>query len=396
MTLTPEIIIELLARRERKEPLEEAEQRLLEMWDEGRMDARSLADRRAFEQWAVRQSLAMTGSRSPRTRTLPRTRPRKLRALLPGLAAATLLLCAMAGWLITHDRPRSGDATRQRVVFAAMDPGEDGSWLQTSRGARIRLDHLVRGAIVCREGGQVLRKRDEGLLVWEPTSQDGAEPTAEYCLSIGKKHRPWQLQLGDGSSIVVAGGSTFCFPGERAQETGGYSLSGAAFFDIKPDPTRPLEIRLPEGNLVRVLGTDFSLEAPVRAAGTRVMLFSGKLQWVHGRDSLMLKPGQQGRIIDGQSVVRELPDSAGIPSWANEVGYFDFYNTSFEQTLDQVARWYGCTISNPAGLQGVAVTGKMLKGRSPADVVRAIDQLERGFVSLQLRENSIVVSRFVR
>ncbi|MCD8081028.1 MAG: FecR domain-containing protein [Bacteroides sp.] len=84
------------------------------------------------------------------------------------------------------------------------------------------------------------------------------------------------LQLPDGSTVTLNGGTTLSYPQQFGKKIREVRLQGEAFFDVQHDPGKPFVVYSEEIR-VKVLGTRFNVEAYPNEESVTVTLESGKV-----------------------------------------------------------------------------------------------------------------------
>lgn len=84
----------------------------------------------------------------------------------------------------------------------------------------------------------------------------------------------YKLQLPDGSDVTLKPGSSVQYAQDFGNDSRSLELKGEAFFDVKPDPTKPFTINV-EGTEVKVLGTSFNVNP---TEGVEVKVATGKVK----------------------------------------------------------------------------------------------------------------------
>ena len=104
--------------------------------------------------------------------------------------------------------------------------------------------------------------------------------------------------LNDGSVIYIAQNSLFTFPKEFENNSRNVSLSGEAFFDIKPNPDKPFIIETDE-TFIEVLGTAFNVKTQ---NGTHFELIVNR-----GKVKVTLKsdPSRSEFVVAGEKITTE-------------------------------------------------------------------------------------------
>ncbi|GAA3931257.1 hypothetical protein GO495_15610 [Chitinophaga oryziterrae] len=110
--------------------------------------------------------------------------------------------------------------------------------------------------------------------------------TAVLHVPAGKSYH---LILSDGTSVWINAATTVTFPltfGDIRE----ISLSGNADIDVAKNAHKPFWVHLPN-SVIQVLGTRFRASSHDGMEG--VSLMSGKVKYIKGKDTMMLKPGEE-------------------------------------------------------------------------------------------------------
>ena len=158
-----------------------------------------------------------------------------------------------------------------------------------------------------------------------------------------------ELILSDGTLVKMNAASTLRYPQEFAPDKREIYLEGEAYFEVVPDPKRPLIIHGTEAN-VRVLGTAFNVNA-FPGKPMEVAVRSGKVNMVShsgaGKDVLMVPMMKKG-VSDKLEGTWEIQNAeAGDFDWLE--GKIIFNETPLSEVVEELQRWYGVsiTLENP-------------------------------------------------
>lgn len=380
MKSNQELIAELLKRFDEGQPLDEKEKRMLEAWFEMMGDPRVMRNLRAEEQWMVKRAMGVEGlaeSNPPMEGAASLRRPMRWIRLVA--AAAVMIVCWGSWWLMRPvQRPQAGK------VAVGVEAGR----LELIDASRINFGRLRVGAIISRRGACVISKGENDELVFQ--RQEGATGDEGWYRVLSGK-RAIQLQLPDQSMVRLDAGSSIQFPQEVRVGDKDWKLSGRALFDITKAPDVPLVIQLPDGSSIQVLGTCFIAESSGQNSVTRVCLFSGSVRMANRDDSIVLRPSQMVAMAGGRVELQDMRDSSRPTGWARLNASFRFENTPLAEVLRQVSAWYICSVSNPAKIRGITITGSMSKAESLERTLAAIERAETGHVRLKLLGSVILV-----
>ncbi|MBU0765459.1 MAG: FecR domain-containing protein, partial [Bacteroidetes bacterium] len=106
-------------------------------------------------------------------------------------------------------------------------------------------------------------------------------------------------RLPDGSTITLNNNSEIHYKEDYNSTSRTVEISGEAYFEVKPDATRPFIVQAGEAS-VRALGTSFNVRAMENADEISVNVSTGKVQFYHVEEktgdtaSVTLNPGEKG------------------------------------------------------------------------------------------------------
>jgi transmembrane sensor len=147
-----------------------------------------------------------------------------------------------------------------------------------------------------------------------------------------------QVELDDGSSILLSGSSSFSMVGELDSRHVKFER-GAANFSIQSDPSKPFIVDLDNLEVV-VTGTTFEIRKSREEI--RISLFEGSVR-LRNAQSLSseegkMKPGERVTIhLSDNSVSRSLFDIASQPSWIHK--RLDYKNAPLSEVVQDINRY---------------------------------------------------------
>ncbi len=120
-----------------------------------------------------------------------------------------------------------------------------------------------------------------------------------------------EYTLPDGSVVALNSGSKLVFPKRFTGNTREVSITGEAFFDVKPDASKPFIINA--GNAqVKVLGTSFNVSAYPENETVEVVVATGKVQVterngesLNENNQVLLVPGEKGTLFSKNSLLEK-------------------------------------------------------------------------------------------
>ena len=178
-----------------------------------------------------------------------------------------------------------------------------------------------------------------------------AEQLAEAKRITTYHDKEYWVTLDDGTLVHLNYNSRLIYP-EKFGDRRDVILEGEAYFMVAKDKSRQFVVHTPQGD-VKVYGTEFMvntaermetrLESPTGESryhqATSVVLIEGSISFTpESGNELMMSPGQKLVADKGQLLVTTT-DTAPYVAW--NTGLFVFKNSTLENLMDVISRWYG-------------------------------------------------------
>ncbi len=152
------------------------------------------------------------------------------------------------------------------------------------------------------------------------------------------------LQLPDGTSVILAGGSQIKYPENFQEDLREVFVSGRAFFDVVHNEQKPFVVSTPKLD-VQVLGTRFSVTAYPSEPIVKTVLVSGSVKvMLNDQDQeALLKPDEQFIYDSKNKSARIEPiDARNITAWIYGKQFFD--QDDIYTVCKELEYWYGVDI----------------------------------------------------
>lgn len=271
--------------------------------------------------------------------------------------AAILILAAglSAGYIFRNsdtDRTQAltGKTGLPAVGAADILPASSQAILTTANGSRIVLNELDSGTITTQAGVKVCKTKD-GKVVYQfgtqvkNTQTDEAAPadkhrneTATNTITTPRGGQ-YQLILVDGTKVWLNAASSLVFPVNFQGSSRTVTLTGEAYFEVAKSKTRPFIVHTGDID-IQVLGTHFNVNAYQNNKGVVTTLLEGSVRLHKGNVRRVLKPGQKGTTLFGQSDISvQRADLNQVMGWKNGNFIFD-ESMSIADIMKEVSRWY--------------------------------------------------------
>lgn len=156
------------------------------------------------------------------------------------------------------------------------------------------------------------------------------------------------ISLPDGSVVTLNSNSKLTFPRLFSGNTREVSITGEAFFEVKPDASRAFVITA--GNAqIKVLGTSFNVCAYPEEATVDVVVESGKVQVTYvakaqtTANNLILSPGEKGTVSNKDfTLEKSVNADRNISAWRTR--QFVFEETPLSDVVAALEKVYFANI----------------------------------------------------
>jgi ferric-dicitrate binding protein FerR (iron transport regulator) len=197
-----------------------------------------------------------------------------------------------------------------------------------------------------------------------------------------------KILLSDGSTIFLNSASTVTYP-ENFQTNRKVTLDGEAFFEVAEDPSHPFTVES-KGITTTALGTSFNISTFNKQDKVAVTLITGKVKvnQLGSKQALELNPGEESILAIDELVLEKYkinPQERIL--WTN--GVLKFQNTSFDEMISVLERWYGVSISVKGTSQADLATGTFDNNESLRNVLHVLSE-SMGF-SYELNEKKVEI-----
>lgn len=266
-------------------------------------------------------------------------------------AASVLLIMCVATWYIVKQPETSSPATVASIP--ELFPASDGPILMLANGKQLVLDSMNNGVIAIEEGTAISWM--DGKVVYKPAIS--ANQDLNYNKMSTPKGRQFQLVLPDGSVAWLNAESSIEFPTAFSGKFRDVSITGEVFFEVAKKSNTPFRVNIGKLAQIQVLGTSFNVNAYANESQIQTTLLTGSVKLVTAANTagVVLSPGEQARLITGQSTsawkIEKNVDIDRVMAWRK--GIFNFEGLRLQEILRQLERWYEFTVvyrKEPSGM----------------------------------------------
>ncbi|MDO6434761.1 FecR domain-containing protein [Flavitalea sp. BT771] len=299
-----------------------------------------------------------------------------------GWAAAILLLISVGGYLFYHsERPTPVDNTNNNIAHSSSNdvaPGMTKAVLTLADGSRVTIDSARSGQLAVQ--GRTTVQHEHGAITYNSITpskiQTNVKALLYNTLTTNRGEQSPPLTLSDGTKVWLNALSSIRFPVAFTGSSRDVAITGEAFFEIAKNPSMPFHVTTKEID-VEVLGTQFNINAYPGEPDIRTTLLEGSVRIVSGPShSLILEPGQQARVQDGISLVKN-PDIDQALAWKR--GIFDFDHANLQTVLRQLARWYDIEVKFDGNVPVRSFHGKITRDLNLSQVIQLLQDVDVKF-----------------
>lgn len=274
---------------------------------------------------------------------------------------AAILVLSLSTWYLLQDQKI---IQKPQVAQTSIEPGGNKATLTLADGRTI--------ALSSRQGGIVA---GEKITYTNGTPVADAVATADdQILSL---HTPkggtYSITLPDGSQVWLNAATTIKYPAHFAADARIIQLEGEAFFHVKPAFRKngekvPFRV-ITDHQEVEVLGTQFNVNSYREQAATKTTLVEGKVSVNDKNNYKILTPNQQAVTIAGNTKVRKV-NAYNYTSWRD--GKFSFDGKTFEETMNEIARWYDLDVVYENGIPKEELSGDAYRNQNIRSLFRIL------------------------
>ncbi|MCR9012887.1 FecR family protein [Gabonibacter chumensis] len=298
----------------------------------------------------------------------------------PYAAMLVLLLSVSLYWYMQQNA-----GIPEEKIMAVL-PGSSKAVLLLSDGKQVDLsrDSLFRLKEV---NGAVIEKDTAGKIRYVAKGEEAGEEIGVNTILVPRGGE-YFLQLSDGTKVWLNSDSKLVYPVVFGKENRSVRLEGEGYFEVAKDESRPFLVQ-GRGAQIRVLGTHFNVSAYEQQEKVVTTLVEGCVRISNGRDSLLLKPGEQA-VSDATKIDVRQVDVRTYVAWKS--GVFEFEKMELQQITAQLGRWYDVEfIYSDESLRHILFTGAADRHRDMSVLLGMIEKLSK--IQFIKKDRIITVSK---
>lgn len=335
--------------------------------------------------YEVSPAPVVDGSLSTRSGEV-RTLRSSWRWVISSAAVLLLLLGGMTIWRMYNNGDKPSKATTVAVA-AHILPGGNKARLILTNGQSVTLDSLGMGTVTRQDNVEVVKLSDGQIAYhFNNTKDDNPYTNNGYNTLETPVGGQYQVILPDRTKVWLDASSSIRFPTSfKGLDERRVVIKGEAYLEVAKDTDHPFIVTA-GGAEVRVLGTHFNVMAFPEEPAMKTTLYEGQVRVTAGKESVLIKPGQQALLKEKALSVDRQPDLESAIAWKE--GNFVFAGADIRTVMRSLARWYDIRVEYEGGVSPYTISANV--GRNN-DISEVLSMLESAGFHFKIKEGKTVV-----
>jgi hypothetical protein len=303
---------------------------------------------------------------------------------ISAVAATILVLFSISIYFYLNNQPQPV----AQIIKQDIKPGGNKAILTLANGQQIILSDVQNGQLA-QQGNIIIHKTIDGLVVYsaivDAKQTNKANAVIAYNTISTPRGGQYQVILPDGSHVWLNAASSIKYPTAFAGKIREVEITGEAYFEVAHNAAKPFRV-ITNSQIVQVLGTHFNINSYDNEEAIKTTLLEGSVRIMAKNNIRVLKPGEQAKLSsDGDLKVAEANLTETV-AWKN--GLFYFENSSLQNVMRQLARWYEVEIEYEGKIPDRTFTGKIQRNVNLSEVLEILKFTK---VTLKIEGKKIVV-----
>jgi len=298
-------------------------------------------------------------------------------------ASVIILLTAGLVFRLLKNVPARNDVAKN-IIKPDLKPGGDKAILTLSNGQSIVLDG-ARNGMLAKQGNTDINKISGGTISYQGAANLAAANAVIYNTATTPRGGQFQFILSDGTKVWLNSASSIKFPVAFNGNERKVELTGEAYFEVAHDAKRPFRV-ISNQQQVEVLGTHFNINAYSDEDVINTTLLQGSVKVTSANTAITIVPGQQAQFKDGKINVAIVNVDDAV-AWKN--GLFNFNDSSIQEVMKQLSRWYDVDIKYEGQLPSRHFSGEISRNVNASQI---LDILTFKKIHYRIDGKSIIVT----
>ena len=317
-------------------------------------------------------------------------------------AAVVIVLIGFGGYyVLTEHNNLSGTIFKHAEDSPAVINGNK-AILTLEDGSKINLHEAVKGQIAKQSDIQIYKVTEGQLVYSKENNQAPADNDKNFNQINTPKSGQYQVSLSDGTKVWLNSLSSIRFPTIFSGSERRVEITGEVYFEVASFELNKQKIPFVvvcSNQFIEVLGTHFNVNAYKDETAVRTTLLEGSVKvypavtnTVRIVNAVKLRPGEQAILSqkDSNEPVISVTKADTEIAIAWQKGYFKFQDTSIEEVMRQLSRWYDLEIVYNGPPPQDQFTGYVAKNIPLSNVLKILEG--GGGVKFNASKNKIEVT----
>ena len=278
--------------------------------------------------------------------------------------------------------------TITRTLKQDVLPGGNKAFLTLSNGTNILLDSATNG-LLAQQGNMNVIKLSSGQLVYKTDADNNAAPEVSYNTMRTPRGGQYQLTLPDSTQVWLNSASSIHFPTSFSGIDRKVEITGEVYFEVAKNAAKPFTVNV-NGMDVKVIGTHFDINAYNDDDVIKTTLLEGSVLVTKGKATLLLQPGNQAQLNNyGEIKLQKNADIEEAIAWKK--GYFFFKNSSLQNVMRQLSRWYDVEVDYEGVIPERNFGGELSRSLNISQILQVLDKSK---VHFKIEGKKIIVKPY--
>lgn len=300
------------------------------------------------------------------------------------LAAALVIGASFVTWMFISEQADNTLDNAPEIVI--VKPGSEKASLTLPDGTVIDLDEQQKRIDV---DAAVTLKNENGSLKYDFVDLQ-ATGRAALANQFSNIQTPaggtYRVVLPDHSVVWLNSRSRLTFPVIFGDTERKVFAEGEVYFEVAKDVSRPFIVEM-NGNIVKVLGTEFNINGYSDEPDIRTTVLGGSVEVLTGTAGVRIGSGQQAIVTSGNENILVKPvDVEHVIAWKD--GFFRFEQVDLQTLIRQIARWYNLEVSYEGKINSDSFVGKISRSEDIESVLKILRQAK---LNIELKGRRLII-----
>lgn len=270
------------------------------------------------------------------------------------IAAAVLVFITAGLYVLLLNKAPQHPMAVNKVMKHDIAPGGNKAILTLGDGRTIILKERQAGDIAS-QGDMVIKETADGQVRYAGSNGNTVSKALVYNTAATPRGGQYQFILSDGTKIWLNSASSIKYPVEFMGKERKVELEGEAYFEVAHNSKMPFKV-VSRGQTVEVLGTHFNINAYSDENMAKTSLLEGSVKISSANGTTLIKPGEQAQLLNGNLNIVNA-DMDQVLAWKN--GFFSFKDSSLEDVMRQLGRWYDVDVKYEGTIPARTFSGEI-------------------------------------